>query len=144
VYVAPANAHLVVLDGHLQLKHTERVTFTRPSIDVLFASVAKAYGPRAVGVILSAAGIDGAMGLQAIRAVGGATIVQDAKEATFGRLPRAAIAADGIDFTIPLADISQTILAIVERRRESPRSRPEARPKRGAIGAIAGATPPIR
>ena len=120
VYLAPPDAHLVVEDGHLQLQHTERVTFARPSIDVLFRSVANTYGPRAVGVILSGAGSDGARGLQAIRAGGGATIVQDPKEAKFGHLPKAAIAADGIDFRVPLADISPTILAIVERRRERP------------------------
>src|SRR5262249_54289146 len=80
----------VVADGHLQLRQTERVSFSRPSIDVLFDSVAKAYGPRAVGVILSGAGKDGARGLQAIRAAGGTTIVQDPHEARYGRLPKAA------------------------------------------------------
>ena len=118
VYLAPPDAHLVVDDGRLQLQHTERVTFARPSIDVLFRSVAKTYGPRAVGVILSGAGSDGARGLQAIRLGGGATIVQDPKEAKFGYLPRAAIDADGIDFRVPLSEISPTILAIVERRRD--------------------------
>ena len=118
VYIAPPDAHLVVDDGHLQLKHTERVAFARPSIDVLFGSVASTYGPRAVGVIMSGAGSDGARGLQAIRAGGGATIVQDPDEAKFPRLPKAAIEADGIDFRIPLSEISPTILAIVERRRE--------------------------
>jgi two-component system chemotaxis response regulator CheB len=118
VYIAPPDAHLVVDDGRLQLKHTERVTFARPSIDVLFKSVAATYGPRAVGVILSGAGSDGARGLQAIRAGGGATIVQDPEEARFSHLPKAAIDADGIDFRVPLSEISPTILAIVERRRE--------------------------
>lgn len=124
VYFAPPDAHLVVVDGHLELRHTERVTFARPSIDVLFESVANVYGPRAVGVILSGAGSDGARGLQAIRLAGGATIVQDPKEARFDRLPRAAIAAGGIDFRVPLAEISQTLLAIVERRRDPARLEP--------------------
>lgn len=118
VYIAPPDAHLVVADGHLQLEHTERVAFARPSIDVLFKSVANTYGPRAVGVIMSGAGSDGARGLQAIRAGGGATIVQDPEDARFARLPKAAIDADGIDFRVPLSEISPTILAIVERRRE--------------------------
>jgi two-component system, chemotaxis family, protein-glutamate methylesterase/glutaminase len=118
VYLAPPDAHLVVEDGHLQLKHSGRVSFARPSIDVLFRSVAKAYGPRAVGVLLSGGGTDGALGLQWIRDGGGATIVQDPKEAKFPYLPAAAIAADGIDFKVPLAEISPTLLAIVERRRQ--------------------------
>jgi chemotaxis response regulator CheB len=62
-----------------------------------------------VGVILSGAGRDGARGLQVIRAGGGAK---------FAQLPKAAIGADGIDFRVPLSEISATILAIVERRRE--------------------------
>ncbi len=118
VYIAPPDAHLVVDGGHLQLEHTERVAYARPSIDVLFKSVANTYGPRAVGVIMSGAGSDGARGLQAIRAGGGATIVQDPEDARFARLPKAAIDADGIDFRVPLSEISPTILAIVERRRE--------------------------
>jgi two-component system, chemotaxis family, protein-glutamate methylesterase/glutaminase len=120
VYVAPPDAHLVVVDGRLQLKRTERVSFARPSIDVLFDSVAKVYGPRTVGVILSGGGRDGARGLQAIKAVGGTTIVQDPKEARFGILPRAAIAADGIDFTVPLDEVAPTILAVVSRRHDAP------------------------
>src|SRR5262249_47635387 len=78
----------------------------------------------------SGAGSDGARGLQAIRAGGGITIVQDPKEAKFGTLPKAAIAADGIDFKVSLDDIGPTILAIVERRRDaSPRdaSAPQSR-----------------
>jgi chemotaxis response regulator CheB len=71
-----------------------------------------------VGVILSGAGRDGARGLQVIRAGGGATIAQDPDEAKFAQLPKAAIGADGIDFRVPLSEISATILAIVERRRE--------------------------
>jgi two-component system chemotaxis response regulator CheB len=119
VYLAPPDAHLVAVHGQLQLRRTDRVTFARPSIDVLFESVAKVYGRRAVGVILSGAGRDGARGLQAIRAGGGITIVQEPSEARFGQLPRAAIAADGIDFKVPLTDIAPTILAIVARRRET-------------------------
>jgi two-component system chemotaxis response regulator CheB len=120
VYLAPPGVHLVVDDGQLDLDRSGKVSFARPSIDVLFESVAKAYGGRAVGVILSGAGADGARGLQAIRAAGGVTIVQDPAEARFSRLPEAAIAADGIDFTVPLAEIAPTILAVVSRRSEVP------------------------
>src|SRR5262245_26253030 len=122
IYFAPPDVHLMVKDDRLQLQQSAKVTFARPSIDVLFESVARAYGPRAIGVILSGAGSDGARGLQAIRAGGGITIVQDPKEAKFGTLPKAAIAADGIDCKVSLDDIGPTILAIVERRRDaSPR-----------------------
>jgi len=126
VYFAPPDSHLVVAGDRLQLQHSDRVTFARPSIDVLFESVARTYGPRAVGVILSGAGQDGARGLQAIRAGGGVTIVQDPTEARFRRLPSAAIAADGIDFTVPLEEVSSTILAVVARRRAAGAPDPSA------------------
>jgi two-component system chemotaxis response regulator CheB len=116
VYLAPPDAHLVVDDGQLGLDRSEKVNVARPSLDVLFESVARAYGPRAIGVILSGAGLDGAQGLQAIRAAGGITIVQDPDEARFPRLPEAALAADGIDFTVPLAEIAPTLLAVLARR----------------------------
>jgi len=120
VYVAPPDAHLLVVDGRLRLAHTEKVSFARPSIDVLFRSVAQVYGARAIGVILSGAGADGARGLQAIRAAGGTTIVQDPKEARWGRLPREALAADGIDFTVPIAEIAPTILAVLSKSDPAP------------------------
>src|SRR5262249_60408788 len=101
----------------------------RPSHDVLFRSVAQVYGARAIGVILSGAGADGARGLQAIRAAGGTTIVQDPKEARWGRLPREALAAGGIDFTVPIAEIPSTILAVLSRSgpAQAPDSETESR-----------------
>jgi two-component system chemotaxis response regulator CheB len=134
VYLAPPGAHLVVDDGQLDLDRSGKVSFARPSIDVLFASVAKMYGERAVGVILSGAGADGARGLQAIRAAGGVTIVQDPAEARFSRLPEAALAADGIDFTVPLAEIAPTILAVVSRRSEVPAPEASAPAATGPLG----------
>jgi two-component system chemotaxis response regulator CheB len=113
VYVAPADWHLVVNDGHVEGKQTEKVNFSRPSIDVLFESVAKVYGRRAIGVLLSGAGRDGAMGLHAIKARGGITVVQDPGQARFPVLQRAAIAADGIDFVLPVESIGPALARLV-------------------------------
>jgi two-component system chemotaxis response regulator CheB len=95
VYLAPPDLHLVVSDGHVGLNVGPKVRFSRPSIDVLFDSVARACGPRAVGVLLSGGGSDGAAGLAAIRRAGGATIVQDPAEAVTPFMPRAALAVNG-------------------------------------------------
>lgn len=66
VYVAPAGLHLTVADGHAALSAGPKVSFSRPSIDVLFDSVARVCGPRSVGVLLSGGGSDGAAGLAAM------------------------------------------------------------------------------
>jgi two-component system chemotaxis response regulator CheB len=95
VYVAPADLHLTVADGHAALSAGPKVSFNRPSIDVLFESVARVCGARSVGVLLSGGGRDGAAGLAAIRRAGGGTIVQDPEEAKTPFMPRAALALDG-------------------------------------------------
>jgi two-component system chemotaxis response regulator CheB len=120
VYLAPGDRHLIVRDGRIGIEHSERVRFSRPSIDVLFESVAKVYGPRAIGVLLSGYGSDGVAGLHTIRAQGGTTIVQDPSEARAPHLPRAAIAADGIDLTLPLREIGPAIGRLVPKAISSP------------------------
>ena len=76
VYLAPADYHLMVESDHFALSSDDFVNHARPSIDVFFESVAEVYGKRAVGVILTGFGKDGAQGLAAIKRAGGLTIVQ--------------------------------------------------------------------
>lgn len=95
VYVAPPNLHLTVTDGHVALDEGPKVNFARPSVDVLFESVARVCGARSIGVLLSGGGSDGAAGLAAIRRAGGLTIVQEPFEAVAPNMPRAALAMDG-------------------------------------------------
>jgi two-component system, chemotaxis family, protein-glutamate methylesterase/glutaminase len=78
VYIAPPNRHLLVNpDGTLSLSQSELVHFVRPSADLLFESVAASYKDRAIVVVLTGTGSDGAMGVQAIKKMGGTVIVQD-------------------------------------------------------------------
>ena len=105
VYVAPADYHLLVEDGHFALSTEARVQFARPSIDVLFESVAEAYGERAIGIVLTGANDDGARGLAAIKARGGVTIVQDPGTAARRDMPDAAIAASEADAVLALEEI---------------------------------------
>jgi len=93
LYVAPANYHLLVeRDRSFSLSVDERVNYARPAIDVLFESAADAYGPALVGLVLTGANADGALGLRAIRARGGLAVVQDPATAEAPAMPRAAIA----------------------------------------------------
>jgi two-component system, chemotaxis family, protein-glutamate methylesterase/glutaminase len=105
VYVAPANYHLLVDDDRFALSVDARVQFARPSIDVLFESVAEGYRERAIGIVLTGANEDGAAGLAAIKRNGGVAIVQDPRTATKKSMPEAAIAAAEADAVLPLADI---------------------------------------
>jgi two-component system chemotaxis response regulator CheB len=105
VYVAPADYHLMVENGHFALSVDARVQFARPSIDVLFESIAQAYGERAIGIVLTGANEDGAAGLAAIKRNGGVSIVQDPATATRRAMPDAAIAASVADAILPLEEM---------------------------------------
>ncbi len=105
VYVAPADYHLLVDGGRFSLSVDARVQFARPSIDVLFESVAEGYRERAIGIVLTGANADGAAGLAAIKRNGGVGIVQDPRTATKKTMPEAALAAAEADAVLPLDDI---------------------------------------
>jgi two-component system chemotaxis response regulator CheB len=112
VYVAPPDLHFSVVDGHVGLDRGAKVSFSRPSIDVLFNSVAKMCGSRSVAVLLSGGGSDGANGLTAVRQAGGVTIVQDPSEAAVSSMPLAAIARNGHQVA-KLDDIPEMLRAAV-------------------------------
>jgi two-component system, chemotaxis family, protein-glutamate methylesterase/glutaminase len=105
VYVAPADYHLLVENGHFALSTEARVQHARPSIDVLFESVADFYRERAIGIVLTGANADGARGLAAIKAAGGVAIVQDPATAERRAMPDAAIAATHADAVLALEEI---------------------------------------
>lgn len=92
LYLAPPGYHLLVERGHLALSTDEPVAYSRPSIDVAFASAADAYASRVVGIVLTGANADGAAGLARIAHRGGRTIVQDPSTAAQPTMPRAALA----------------------------------------------------
>jgi two-component system, chemotaxis family, protein-glutamate methylesterase/glutaminase len=114
VFVAPPNHHLLAnTDGTLSLTQTELVHFVRPSADLLFESVAAAFRERSIAVVLSGSGSDGAMGVRAVKSVGGTIIAQDAG-AEFGGMPQAAIATGAVDFVLPLAEIGPALRSLMD------------------------------
>jgi two-component system chemotaxis response regulator CheB len=110
VYLAVPNLHLVTPERRAHLLDSPLEHFSRPSINCLFESVAMAWGPRSIGVILTGSGSDGAAGLTAIKRAGGVTIVQDPREALFDAMPRAALSTGCVDHILPLADIGPAIM----------------------------------
>ncbi len=114
IYVAPPNHHLLVeAEGVLVLSSSELVHFLRPSADLLFESVAGAYGPRAIACVLTGTGSDGAMGASAIKSRGGTVIAEDPELAEFRGMPDAAIATGAVDFILPLDEIAAVICGLV-------------------------------
>ena len=114
VYIAPPDHHLLInAGGTISLTHTELVNFVRPSADLLFASVAAAYGKRAIAVVLTGTGRDGSMGVTAIKKQGGTVIVQDEASSEFFGMPSAAIRTGTVDFVLSLDEIAATLQALL-------------------------------
>jgi two-component system chemotaxis response regulator CheB len=117
IYVAPPNRHLLVnQDRTLSLTQTELVHFVRPSADLLFESAAATFRDKAIAVVLSGSGSDGAMGVKAIKKMGGTVIVQDEKTAEFSGMPEAAVKTGEVDFVLPLNDIAPSLQTLVKAK----------------------------
>ncbi|WP_250122784.1 chemotaxis protein CheB [Chroococcidiopsis sp. CCMEE 29] len=114
VFVAPSDQHLLVnLDSTLSLSHSELVHFVRPSADLLFESAAASFEQQAIAVILTGKGSDGAMGVRAIKKMGGTVIAQDQATSEFFGMPEAAINTGVVDLVVPLNEIAATLVNLV-------------------------------
>ena len=106
IYVAPPDLHLLIERAHVRLVHGPKENLHRPSIDALFRSAARWAGPRAIGVVLTGARDDGAVGMHAINQRGGITIVQDPEEALFPSMPMSVMRKMRVDYSVPLIEIA--------------------------------------
>jgi two-component system chemotaxis response regulator CheB len=110
VYVAPPDVHLTVDgNGRLAVRHDAPVNHCRPSADVLFGSMADAYGSGSIAVVLTGMGRDGARGATAIRRRGGYVIAQDEASSVAFSMPAAAIDFGPADIVLPLDRISDAL-----------------------------------
>jgi two-component system, chemotaxis family, protein-glutamate methylesterase/glutaminase len=119
VLVAPGGRHLRVGPGRdgcvALLDRGPDVNGHRPSADVLFESVARTFGARAVGVLLTGMGEDGAQGFVALRRAGARTLVQDEESSVVFGMPRAAILRGAVERVLPLERIPDAVVAEVSR-----------------------------
>lgn len=112
VFVAPPDYHLLVEPGYFSLSTDEPVRYSRPSIDVMFASAADAYGADVIGIVLTGANADGSRGLQKIVQRGGYAIVQDPADAEVKVMPQSALKAVPGACVLPLERIGPHLAAI--------------------------------
>lgn len=112
-FIAPGDRHLeVVRDGALyrcRVREGEPVNRHKPSVDVLFDSVAENVGRNAIGVILTGMGKDGALGLRRMSEAGAKTVAQDEQSCVVWGMPRAAVNEGGVDTELPLENIAGKI-----------------------------------
>lgn len=114
VYFAPPGYHLSIeADRSFSLSQEDPVHFSRPSIDVLMASAADAYGADVCAMLLTGASADGAAGMAAIGEAGGLTIVQDPQDAEISTMPAAAIRLRQPGMILPLREMN-ALLAKLE------------------------------
>jgi two-component system, chemotaxis family, protein-glutamate methylesterase/glutaminase len=116
IYVGVNDRHLLVKGTRILLSAAPRQNRVRPSVDALFRSAARWYGPHTVGVILSGALDDGAAGLAAIDAAGGAAVVQDPCDAIVPGMPEAALAVVPDAVVRPAAQLGAEVARLVTER----------------------------
>lgn len=111
VYIAPANYHLLIEKNKtFSLTIDERVSFARPSIDVLFESAAEAYTNGLIGVVLTGSNHDGTNGIKRIKEKGGLALIEDPKTAESPYMPASAIAAIEADYILPLEEMARLLI----------------------------------
>lgn len=118
-YLAPAGYHLLIeLDRTFSLSADARVNYSCPSIDVLFESAADAFQESLIGIVLTGANADGALGLKAIKARGGLAIVQNPATAESPAMPHAALRATAVDYIVEIEALAPLLMRLSAFREE--------------------------
>jgi|SRR5450755_980064 two-component system chemotaxis response regulator CheB len=114
VYLAPADYHVLIeTDKTFSLDYSEKLNFSRPSIDASFISASSTYGENLTGILLSGANDDGAEGLRVIKERGGYTIIQDPEDAAVNYMPRKANQKSKIDESLTTEGITRYLISLM-------------------------------
>jgi two-component system CheB/CheR fusion protein len=110
VYVIPPGVELTMNDGYLRAAPSERVKGQHVAVDVFFRAMAEVHRERAVCIVMSGTGSDGAVGLTRVKENGGVAMAQSPEDAAHDGMPRAAIATGMVDIVLPAADMGQRLV----------------------------------
>jgi two-component system chemotaxis response regulator CheB len=130
--VAPADHHLLVANGRVELSRGPRENGHRPGVDPMFRSAAREYGARVIGVVLSGTLDDGTAGMRLIKEQGGATIVQDPADAMYPGMPESVLEHGVADHVLALGSVGNCICTLLET----------PLPETAAVGHNSGHSPP--
>jgi two-component system chemotaxis response regulator CheB len=118
ILIAPGDYHIAIERSGgqyiIRTNQNDKVNGHRPSVDVLFLSVAKNVGPNAYGIILTGMGADGAKGLKAMKEQGAKTFGQDQATSVVYGMPKVAFELGAVDFQLPLDQISKRLISQIE------------------------------
>lgn len=118
IYIAPPDYHVLLeQDGSLSLDVSEKINFSRPSIDVSFISAAEVYGDGLIAVLLSGANADGALGMLMVAQRGGFVLVQDPATAAVAYMPEKAIQQSPVDRVLEPIAIAALLNKVRKRNR---------------------------
>ncbi len=113
IYIAPSDYHLLIEKEHtFSLDYSEKVNYSRPSIDVTFQSAAEVYGKKLACLLLSGSNADGVNGLKVVKFYGGEALVQDPATASVSYMPASAIAQLPVDHVLKIEEIATYINSI--------------------------------
>jgi len=113
IYMTPQNTDIAVSNGRIYLKSVEQAFSPKPSVNYFFSSLANDFKERAIGVILSGTGSDGAYGIRSIKAEGGITLAQSPGSAKYDGMPLSAINTGKVDLVVSIDELAQEIANIV-------------------------------
>lgn len=114
IYVVPSDYHLLIEKDHsISLDDSEKVNFSRPSIDVTFDAAAEAYGQHTIAILLSGANADGVEGMQRIKEMGGICIVQSPESADVSYMPEQAIRNVDVDYVKSADELGEFLNSII-------------------------------
>lgn len=116
VVMAPPDSHLVVRDGRLRITHDPERHSCRPSVDVLFESIAAEFGPTAAGFLLTGMGRDGAAGLLEMRRAGAFTVAQDQATSVVYGMPQQAALLNAAARIVPLSEVGPLMTSLWRRQ----------------------------